>query len=153
MTFSDRAIDAAVKTYEQAPDSASSDEAMRSALSAALAVDGLAPQGWRKIDSAPKDGTCVLLLSKEHTDPADVNGGPYHHPAKCAIGHWHAEGSSWCDDYGRFPDDPEVNDDAINLHITGVWSSGSGWFQPNEVTHWQPLPAPPLTAASDGEVG
>lgn len=35
---------------------------------------------WQTIETAPKDGTSIWLLSKEYTDPADVNGGPYHHP-------------------------------------------------------------------------
>jgi hypothetical protein len=98
---------------------------------------------WQPIETAPKDGTCVLLLSKAYTDPADINGGPYEHPAKCAIGYWHAEGTAWCDELGRFPDHPEFDSDTMALHKTGVWYSGGGWFQPNEVTHWMPLPEPP----------
>ena len=98
---------------------------------------------WQSIETAPKDETCILLLSKEHTDPADCNGGPYHHPPKCSIGHWDAKADSWCDQYGRYPDDPEVDNDSITLRVTGVWMSGGGWFQPNEVTHWMPLPPAP----------
>jgi hypothetical protein len=99
---------------------------------------------WQQIETAPKDGSCIMLLSKAYTDPADMNGGPYEHPARCAIGYWHAEGTAWCDQYGRFPDNLEFDTDTMALRKTGVWYSGGGWFQPNEVTHWMPLPEPPM---------
>lgn len=100
--------------------------------------------GWRfDMENAPRDGTPILLLSKAHTDPADDFGGPYEHPARAAIGYWHPEGDSWCDEYGRFPDNPDFDEDTCALHITGTWHSGGGWFQPNEVTHFMPLPPPP----------
>lgn len=87
--------------------------------------------GWQDISTAPKDGSAVLLLSKAF---ADERGD---HPAKCHIGKWNAEGDSWTDDLGGF--DGEI----CTLSVTGVWESGGGWFQPNEVTHWMPLPSPP----------
>jgi len=97
-------------------------------------------ESWQPIETAPKDGTSVLLLSKEYTDHHDIPGEPHeiHHPAKCAIGAWDPEGDSWTDEYGQLG-----GEDVCMLTVTGTWSSGGGWFQPNEVTHWMPLPEPP----------
>ena len=83
---------------------------------------------WHHIESAPKDGSPVLLLSLESQ--------------KVALGKWDPEGSSWVDEYG------DLNGDAYDLAVTGTWSSGGGWFQPNEVSHWMPLPEPPTPPAS-----
>jgi hypothetical protein len=83
---------------------------------------------WRPIETAPKDGSAILLLSAAYEDELGV------HPARVAIGHWHAEGTSWVDEMGR------LDGDSYTLAVTGVWFSGGGWFQPNEVTHWQLLP-------------
>lgn len=105
----------------------------------------LLQEGWQPIETAPRDGTSILLLSKEYTVEADINGGPYHHPARAAIGKWDKDGDSWCDQYGRYLDDDDVDFDSVTLTDTGFWSSGGGWFQPNEVTHWMPLPKPPTT--------
>ena len=86
------------------------------------------PCGWQSMDTAPRDGRAILLLSAADTD---TPGG---HPARVAIGHWYADGTAWVDEMGRL--DGEV----YRLAVTGVWFSEHGWFQPNVVTHWQPLP-------------
>lgn len=99
---------------------------------------------WQPIETAPKDGTSILLLARGESWIAEVGGDPSSSPPKCAIGYWDPEGSSWCDSLGRFPGDPSFDhEDGVNLYTTGSWMSGGGWFQPNEVTHWMPLPEPP----------
>ena len=47
-------------------------------LTAALAVDGLALQGWRTIDSAPKDGTWFLGLAERDMSPYRISWGRNH---------------------------------------------------------------------------
>lgn len=84
-----------------------------------------APDGyaWQDIASAPKDGRAVILLSFEKT---------------VAIAKWNSEGDSWVDEYGSM-DGEHIH----HLEVTGNWSSCGGWFQPNEVCGWMPLPAAP----------
>jgi len=95
------------------------------------AVKASAPS-WVAIESAPKDGSAILLLSRPQTMDTGPNG-TYHVPAKAAIGYWNPDGTSWVatDLCG------EAN---VELQKTGVWCSGGGWFQPDEVTHWMPIP-------------
>src|SRR4051812_8244374 len=87
---------------------------------------------WQPIETAPRDGRAILLLSKPYdANFGEQNGGLTHFPAKVAIGHWWAEGTSWvCE--GAHP-----QDSAYTLAKTGIWLSGGGWFQPDEVTHWR----------------
>ena len=89
---------------------------------------------WQPIETAPKDGSLVLLLSREYTDPADQWHGPIHHAPRVSLGKWSSDGTSWVDENGL------LGGDCYTLAQTGVWDSGGGWFQPNEVTHWHPLP-------------
>ena len=87
-------------------------------------------------NTAPKDGQAILLLSERYEN-IDWNGAQCVHEPRVHIGHWWPEGDSWVDEHGQ------LGGNCYELAVTGVWTSGSGWFQPNEVTQWMPLPLPP----------
>lgn len=131
MTFSERAVEAAAKALRerdmagritvpwgkiQKGQKKKWIERGQAALTAALAVDGLALQGWQPIETAPKDGR-MFIIGRD-----------------ASSGHAYAGIGIWRDEKLRDPTDFPAR----------MW---------NRPTHWQPLPAPPLTAASDGEVG
>ncbi|TXN33942.1 hypothetical protein [Methylobacterium sp. WL19] len=101
----------------------------------ALAEDtARAAEGWEPIETAPRDGTEILLGSY----PQTYEGKPV--PARVTLGYWTQEedlkveigdcgGECRCPEY-RF-DDP-------------YWMSSDGGFsKENPATHWCPLPAPP----------
>lgn len=98
-------------------------------------TDHIPPLRWQPIESAPRDGTPILLLSKG--DEIEVDGEKIKRGPAVALGKWWPEGDSWVDEFGQ------LGGDCYRLEVTGVWESGGGWFQPNEVTHWMPLPEPP----------
>lgn len=64
MTFSQRAVEAALDIYYRDHASLPDRKWMEFALTAALAVDGVALQGWQPIKSAPRDGTEIIYLNK-----------------------------------------------------------------------------------------
>ncbi len=75
-------------------------------------------QGWRPIESAPKDGTPLRLFAESLIDE-DFN------PSGSAEGHW-------CDDVGWQA--ALWNDSAEEFYTAVIYP-----------THWQPLPPPPET--------
>src|SRR6185369_14959711 len=87
-------------------------------LIASLASRVRAERGWRSMDSAPKDGTIVLL---------GAVGKP------TVIGHWEIETGEVL-----------IAADKPYWHPFdhSRWDYESEWFEP---THWQPLPPPPET--------
>lgn len=92
-------------------------------LSAAPAPPASEPEGWRDIESAPKDGTRVLLWSS-------TSGGVW-------WGYWAVHGANW--------QPTDTGEDG--------WTSGAVNYSAELVvyidpTHWRPLPAPPLQEAA-----
>jgi len=87
---------------------------------------------WKDIESAPKDGSKILVLSAEYED--SVFGKKRTVPAREFTVWWQPEGTSWVDKQG------ELGKGCYTLAVTGVWfCTEGGWFQPNEVTHWKAL--------------
>jgi hypothetical protein len=95
---------------------------------------GVIKAAWQPIATAPKDGRALLLLSAGYTREGIA------HPPKCHIGQRDSEGTSWVDENGQCG---RLADNCYTLATTGIWLSGGGWFQPNEVTHWMALPMLP----------
>lgn len=94
-------------------------------------------QPWRPIVDAPRDGTPVILLS----GPTETIAAEWQPSVKIAaqvwLGQWWIDGNSWV------AKDGTCNGSAHHLAVTGVWLTDLAWFQPNEVTHFLPLPEPP----------
>lgn len=89
---------------------------------------------------APFDGRPVLLLSRPHEAAfPDADGKVISFSARVAIGLWNPDGTSWVPGSA-----PKIT---MELKVTGVWESEGAWFEPGEVSHYQPLaPLPPPPA-------
>jgi hypothetical protein len=92
---------------------------VRAVADAALsetADQALPKDGWQPIESAPRDGTLVLLWAPDYREDAP------------SLGSWCERVGAWDADSGTMEDGPAWSNDAC---------SGP--------THWMPLPAPPTT--------
>ena len=77
---------------------------------------------FQSMDSAPKDGTTIMLLTIQDSIDGCIR------PPTVECGKWNPRGDSWVERDGK-----------TNLEVTGVWSCGSGWLQPDEVSGWLPF--------------
>lgn len=112
MQVTDEMIEAALCAFTECPSSNDLD-AMHTALTAALA------KAWEPIESAPRDGTRVILFTKWLGDKLCPD--PFD---EVQVGYW---------------------DDGNQTH--DVWHREPGWVTEfiGTPTHWIPLPAPPAT--------
>lgn len=85
--------------------------------------------GWHPMDTAPRDGTKIRLL----TIPDTLHG--YVRDAQPFVGWWNPEGDSWADEAGQ-----ACKAGCGTIQAIGCWSCGEGWLQENEVSHWRALP-------------
>lgn len=88
---------------------------IKTEIAEAIAALRAQPAGWRPIESAPKDGTLLLLWESYEDEPF--------------IGRWHDFRSRWIASTAHY------NTDGDACVIDTVCSEG--------VTHWMPLPPPP----------
>ena len=88
---------------------------------------------WQAIETAPKDGRLVVLLSRG--DQIETADETIIRLPTCFLGKWDPDGDSWVDRDGN----PNCAD-AYTLSVTGVWDCEGGWLQPDEVTNWSPVP-------------
>lgn len=103
---------------------------------ASLSPASVGAEGWKSIDSAPKDGTAILL---GRTD--DGESGAF-----VGQGRWVEEDDDGPDNMGH---DAGFVDDQFDYFRCGR-SFGNPKYQNAglQPTHWMPLPPPPGTAAS-----
>jgi hypothetical protein len=123
------------------------EEIVRAALSAALAVDGVALQGWQPIETFPED---YPHWSSEYDTKATKT--KYYEPALVFGATWEGR-NDWPTDGGGDWTGPARIAIATTYEGKGFWTVESD--APNDYdthvrpTHWMPLPQPP--AASDRE--
>lgn len=102
------------------------------------------PAGWKPIESAPKDGSLILLGCPDE--------GPDGRPALCLPGHW-------LNGWGDAPDEKGQDDGWVAVTFNDFYPGRSFgnpdyMYQGSQPTHWMPLPAAPcLTCNGHGMVG
>ena len=91
---------------------------------------------WQSIDTAPKDGTEILL----HAPACDYKGTNV--KARTTYGHWRAPSDTPRIKYqDGFAPEPKWED------FEPFWASWDGGFTEEcPPTHWMPLPPPPTSA-------
>lgn len=92
--------------------------------------------GWRPIETAPRDGTAILIFEpKGHYGQLD---------------NWEMPRGVVAHSYRS--DDPRLIRFDDYRYAVGYWRPGGGWGNRNcadvEPTHWMPLPTPPVEAKS-----
>ena len=116
------------------------------AILTALEAKGLViEQWWRPIETAPKDGTDIILAV-----PSQQFDGKPTDP-RSTVGHWaqDEERKIYLGDCGGECRCPEYDYDE-----DATWISWDGGFtKENPPTHWRPLPEPPamISSAEQGE--
>lgn len=108
------------------------DQQLEAALQAALSGHVV---GWRTMDSAPKDGTDIVLAAIDQV----FRGEPM--PDRVTVGHWTTDDECRevigdCGGECRCPE--------YKFHEPSWISWDGGFTEENPPTHWQPLPAPPV---------
>lgn len=83
------------------------------------------PPAWEPIETAPKDGSKILLLGAA---------------GEREVGYWFPQGDSWADENGN-----PCPAGSGTIQVTGCWVSCGAWFQPNEVIGWTSIPDVPGT--------
>lgn len=105
---------------------------------------------WQTIDSAPKDGTEIILFglypeNDQGLPTKRVTSGWWLVPDAPIVGD--CGGECRCPEYGE-PDDPHW----VSMHggsSQGWMSSDGGFTEEWPPTHWMPLPAPPTDPRHD----
>lgn len=127
-----------VEVADLGPSTEAYDDSLRK-LKAAIKAASETPEDWQPIETAPKDGTNILLYA-----PAAVYQGKAV-TERLTYGHWEEpEHGKYLGDCGGECRCPEY-DEAPPPY----WYSDDGGFtEEYPPTHWMPLPKPPAKSAT-----
>lgn len=90
---------------------------------------------WQPIDTAPKDGTEVILYGPSPDGPR-VTAGFWLQPDPPVVGD--CGGECRCPEYGD-----DVEPFWCMMHSAYFMSNDGGFCPPWDATHWQPMPEQP----------